>query len=75
MEREGEKMKTCNGCDRLIQQIKIIWDGAYYFVDLCVFEISDNSFDRTFRVISRHEKTAETTDWCPKEEDVQDERD
>ena len=53
-------MKTCNGCNRLIQQVKIIWDGAYYFVDLYIFEISDNSFDRTFWVIGRHEKTVET---------------
>ena len=59
-------MKTCNRCDRLIQQVKIIWDGAYYFVDLCTFQISDNS-DRTFWVIGRHEKTVETPDWCPKE--------
>lgn len=60
-------MKTCNGCECLVQKVEISWKGKDCLVDMCQTE-NTNSILLTGRmVIGRHNKTIETPDWCPKE--------
>ncbi len=59
-------MKTCNGCERLVQNVEISWKGKEYLVDMCQIE-NTNSILLTGRMVIGHSSRAvETPDWCPK---------
>lgn len=60
-------MKTCNGCERLVQSVEVCWKGTNYLADMCQYEKPTSIFLTGRKVIGLHNKPNQIPNWCPKE--------